>query len=290
VKKYFSPKQYGSEISVFIGVNTKIINKFEGRRPMKRTSLIFAVFAFCILFSGSVLGQKCTLDDSSMVATFAGVNGQPPYSITSDGAGPYSTLKGRGTTSQVMFQICNGSYDFTIDLTSSSRTVKVLLQGGTAPSSFLNFDRVASVPVTVDSNDFATFCGGRNGDGSIILDTPNTTTADNYAGCGEDSDGYYFVRRNVVLQLTSGRSLRFQDSPYDGGTLGAGTSYIKVYHPTSSTWTLSVENTPAAVNPICGTNGSCAAQIYQPNHGPAYVQFGTLGRFEISLTSSRVYP
>lgn len=257
---------------------------------MNKRILIFACVALCILYSSTVFGQKCTLDDSSIIATFAGVNGQPPDTITSDGAGPYSTLKTHGSTTTVMFQICNGSKDFIMDLSSSSRTVKVLLPGGTVTSSFLNFDRVASVPVTVDSEGYAAFCGGRNGDGTIVLDTPNTTTADNYAGCGQDSNGYYFVRRNVGMTLTSGHSLRFQDSPYDGGTLGAGTSYIRVYHPTSSNWTLSVENLPAAVNPICGTLGLCGAQIYKPNNGPPYVQFGQRGSFDISLTSSKVYP
>lgn len=258
---------------------------------MNKRILMLTCVTLCILYSSTAFGQRCTLDDSSVIATVSDRGTMFPFNtITSDLAGPYSTLKSRGSSTEVMFQICNGTKDFTMNLSSSSRRVNVLLQGGTATSSAVNFDRVASVPVTVDSDAFAAFCGGRNGDGSIILDTPNMSTADNYAGCGQDSNGYYFVRRNVIFTLTSGRSHRFQDSPYDGGTLGAGTSYVKVYHPTSSTWTLSVEDTPAAINPICGSNGSCCAQIYKPNNGPSYVEFGTLGRFVISLTSARVYP
>jgi len=258
---------------------------------MNKKLLVGAALALCVIFAVNASAQKCTQDDRSIVATFADTGNVFPYNtITSDGGGSYSTTKTRGSSSEVMFQICNGSYDLIVNLTSSSRTVRVLTMGGTVPSSFLNFDRVASVPVTVDSSGFAAFCGGRNGDGSIILDTPNTSSADNYAGCGQDANGYYFVRRNVGMQLTSGHSLRFQDSPYDGGTLGAGTSYVRVYHPTSSTWTLSVEDTPAAVNPLCGSNGWCGALIYKPNNGPAYVQFGWIERFVISLSSSNVYP
>ncbi len=255
---------------------------------MNKLTLILTFFVFCIGLSDSALGQKCT-NDSTIIATFAGVTGQPPFSITSDGMGPYTNLKTRGTTTEVLFQTCNGSNDFTMNLASSNRTVKVLLSGGTASSSFLNFDRVANVPVTENSERFAAFCGGRTLDGSIILNTPNTTSADNYGGCGLDSGGYY-VRRNVGFQLTAGHSLRFQNSPYDGGTLAVGTSYIKVYHATVSTWTLSVEDIPATIDPKCGINGSCGVVIYKPNNAPEVVDGYTLGRFQISLTSARLYP
>ncbi|MEO7674311.1 MAG: hypothetical protein ABIU09_09580 [Pyrinomonadaceae bacterium] len=256
---------------------------------MRKLLLLFAVCALFALCTGTVLGQRCTADDYSIVATFAGVNGQPPYSITSDGMGSYSTIKGRGINTEVMFQVCNGSKDFTMNLNTSSRTMKVLLPGGTANSTFFNFDRVASIPVTENSDRFADFCGGRDAFQSILLNTPNTSTADNYAGCGFDAGGYY-VRRNVGFQLTSGRSLRFQNSPYDGGTLAAGTSYIKVYHPTVSGWTLAVEDIAPAGNPGCGNNGSCGAIIYQPNNGGAYVEQYVIGRFQISVSSSKIYP
>lgn len=258
---------------------------------MKKSILLLAAITFFSLSSGTAFANRCTLDDSSIVATVADRGTVFPYNLlTSDGGGPYSTFKAGSVNIAVMFQICDGSKDFTMNLNSSARSLKQLLAGGTADSKYANFDRVASVPVTVDSSGFAAFCGGRNGDGSIIMDTPNTTTADNYAGCGQDSNGFFFVRRNVVFTLTAGHSLRLQDSPYDGGNLGTGTSYVKVYHPTSSTWTLTVEDTPAAFNPICGTNGSCGAMIYKPSNGPAYVQYGVLDRFEISLTSLKVYP
>jgi hypothetical protein len=51
-----------------------------------------------------------------------------------------------------------------------------------------------------------------------------------------------------------------------------------------------VEDIPASVDPKCGINGSCGAVIYQPNRGAAYVEQHVLGRFNISVTSSKVYP
>lgn len=257
---------------------------------MNKHLVIVTFFALCTIFATDVSAQKCTSDDSTLIATFAGVSGQPPYLITSDGLGSYTTTKSKGSTTNVMFQICNGSNDFVMDLISSKRTAKVQLVGGITTSSFMNFDRVANVPVTADSEPFAAFCGGRNGDGSIILDTPNTTTADNYGGCGLDAGGY-FVRRNVGMQLTNGHSLRFQNSPYGGGTLAAGTSYIRIYHPTVSSWTLSPEDVPYGPDYHCGSIGSCGAVIYQPNGGvPATVQGYTIGRFQLSITSSKIYP
>jgi len=215
-----------------------------------------------------------------------------PNLITSDGLGPYSTVKSRGQTVNVMFQICNGSYDLVMDMISSTRHLNVLLSStaATVPSNFLNFDRVASVPVTIDDmgGRFAAFCGGRNSDGTIILNTPNTNNADNYAGCGKDPEGNYFVRRALGMQLTNSHSLRFQNGT-EGGTLGTGTSYITVYHPTSTTWRLMVEPTPTNANPACLVPGYCGAQIYKPNNAPAYVQYYVLERFDILLTSSRAY-
>jgi hypothetical protein len=258
---------------------------------MNKCSLIFAILILTVVSAGGVFGQKCSSDDSSIVATIADTYGNyPPNSITSDGGSSYSTLKARGYTTDVKFQICNGTYDFTLDLNSSTRYYKVLTPGGTANAKSFNFDRVASVPVTVDSDAFAAFCGGRNGDGSIKLDTANTSSADNYAGCGQDANGYYFVRRTALFQLLSSLSLRFQDSPYDGGSFGRGSSYVRVYHSTANVWTLMAEDIPASESPLCGPNGSCAARIYKPNNGPAYVQGGMIARFNISLSSSRVYP
>jgi hypothetical protein len=103
-----------------------------------------------------------------------------------------------------------------------------------------------------------------------------------------DANGYY-ARRALGMQLPNSHSLRYQNGT-EGGTLGNGTSYVRVYHPTPSSWTLTPEDMPAAANPLCGTFGYCAAMIYKPNNGAAYAQYGTVERFFITLTSSRAYP
>ena len=257
---------------------------------MKIYPVLLTLFAACVFLCGTAHAQKCTADDTSIVATVAGTyDTSPPNMITSDGLGPYKTLKSKGQAVNITFQICNGSYDLVMDMISSSRYLKVLLQGGTVTSNFLNFDRIASVPVTVDSAGFAAFCGGRGTDGSILLYTTNMTTADNYGGCGQDANGYYFVRRALGMQLTDGHSLRFQNGT-EGGTLGDGTDYVRVYHPTSTTWTLTPEDRPVSVTPMCSVTGYCGAVIYKPNNAPAYVQSYQVERFVISLTSSKIYP
>jgi hypothetical protein len=258
---------------------------------MNKKLIILASFALCILFSNSVLAQKCTLDDYSIVNTIAdsytGADGITtfPYSIRSDGAGPYSTIKGN---MDVMFQVCNSTHDFTMNLNMSKRVMKVTLSDGRLfDATFFNFDRVASVPVTdPNSAKFKAFCGV-NADGSIKLYTKNSSN-DNYAGCGFDGSGYY-VRRVVGFQLGNGYSLRFQNSPIDSrGTLAAGTNYIKVYHPTSKIWTLSPEETQASTG-SCAEKPQCGALIYTPNKGPAYVESYHSMPFEFSITSSKDY-
>jgi hypothetical protein len=247
---------------------------------MKKLLPIAALFTLCAVFAINASAQKCTSDDYSLVASF-----DDAMTIRSDGSGPYTTVKGKGSNSEVMFQICNKSNDFTMNLNTSSRSMKVILPGGTADSKFFNFDRVASVPVTDYGNPaFAAYCG-TDGAGQIILDAPNTAN-DNYAGCGFDGLGY-FVRRNVGFQLTNGHSLRFQNSPLDGGTIAAGTSYIKVYHPTPNSWTLAPEEKSDGT--ACSTMALCSALIYQPNRGAAYVQYYLPERFVLSVTSSRNY-
>ena len=61
--------------------------------------------------------------------------------------------------------------------------------------------------------------------------------------------GNAYVRRNVGIGLDDGTNasynLRFQKSPLDNGnpdSVVAGTSYIKVYHPTATTWILEPES------------------------------------------------
>ena len=255
---------------------------------MNKYFLLMICFALCVACSSNIFGQKCTSDDYSLIATFASTVEGHPVMISSDGGGAYNTVKGKGVNTEVMFQVCNGSNDFTMNLNMSARTMKVQLPTGIFDSAFFNFDRIASVPVTVDSgNRFADFCGGRNADLTIKLDQANTTPpADNYAGCGWDAKGY-FVRRNVGFQLPSSRSLRFQNSPYDGGTVATGTNYIKVYHPDPVTWTLEPEEVATGK---CGVLGSCAVLIYHPTKGPAETRGYSTERFSLTVSSSKLYP
>ena len=73
-----------------------------------------------------------------------------------------------------------------------------------------------------------------------------STGSDNYGGCGVDSLGRRYVRRNVGIDLgDNSHSLRFQSSPIDspnGNPAAAGTAYIKVYRSNSTTWDLVPEN------------------------------------------------
>jgi hypothetical protein len=240
------------------------------------------------------------------------------YSIAQDGGGPYKTAKSKRENVEVMFQNCSFK-DFTINLHNSARYMRVFLPGKpvNAPTNelqakFYNFDRISSVPVTnfIGSdpsgnpaviegiyNNLAAFCGGKNPDGSIKLNTANTVTADNYAGCGQDENGFY-VRRNVGSQLTYNYSLRFQNSSLDGtGTLAAGTSYIKVYHPDPFTWTLVPEqgsdpNGPCQARASDGTifgRPQCGTLIYTNKRGDRSVESYPTMPFVIHLTSANAY-
>jgi len=281
---------------------------------MKKKLLFLASFALCILFSNNAFAQHnvCTADDYSLVATV-----DDGFSIKSDGGGSYKTAKSKRENVEVMFQNCSFK-DFTMNLNFSARHLKVLLptKPVNAPTNelqakFYNFDRVSSVPVTQDYmgkdalgnptlinvfNNLAAFCG-KNLDGSIKLKTPNTATADNYAGCGQDIDGMYYVRRNVGSGLNYNYNLRFQNSNLDGtGTLAAGTSYIRVYHPDPFTWTLmpveeptpGVDSSGNTFNPCFGVT-QCGALIYTNKRGDKSVESYPSMPFIIRLTSANAY-
>jgi len=170
----------------------------------------------------------------------------------SDNGTPYVTSKARGDNTEIMFQKANCTYDFTMNLISSKRTTKLTLGGMTLDSDFFNFDRIASVPVTQDKvNSDSTitpfldsqFC--QNG-WAIDPNTgkpatnPDGTVRDNYAGCGIDPDGKYYVLRSVGIQAgDDNHGFRYQYSPIDGvATWAAGTSFIRVYHPSAFVWEL----------------------------------------------------
>lgn len=232
---------------------------------MKRAVLLLSIFA---LFASTAFAQRnktptCPADITSLTATFA--NGANDL-YGSDSVSPsYTTMKTKGDNIELMFQRANCSYDFTMNLHYSKRTTKLNLSGNVRDVEFANFDRVASVPLTLATNpDFIAFCDS-NGDGffdespNVVKNADGTYRYDNYAGCGKDPDatdangnvipGRYFVRRTVGMSagLVSGTDyrFRFQNSPLDGhGTLAGGTSYIRVYHETDITWEVSPEVTP----------------------------------------------
>jgi len=159
-----------------------------------------------------------------------------------------------------MFQLANCSQDFTLNLNFSSRYMDVTFPGDPKSyhAKFYNFDRVASVPMTptlttgADPFFSSDFC--QNGvdpapNGFVVTRNPDGSYRDNYAGCLIDGVGNAYVRRNVGIGLDDGTNasynLRFQKSPLDNGnpdSVVAGTSYIKVYHPTATTWILEPES------------------------------------------------
>lgn len=289
---------------------------------MKKKLLFSASLALCLLLSNNASAQHntCTPDDYTLVATVADTfsdNGvTKTTSIQSDNGTPYVTAKAKRENVEVMFQNCSFK-DFTMNLQMSARYLKIILPSkptnattNVLQGKFYNFDRISSVPVTnfggrdafgnpVNSaayNNLAAFCGGKNDDGTIKLNTENTTTADNYAGCGQDANGDYYVRRNVGSQLNFSYSLRFQNSDLDGtGTLAAGTSYIRVYHPTPKTWVITPEenSNPYTENGViknpCGTNKYCSVLLYNTKRGNKIPESYPSMPFVINLTSQNAY-
>jgi hypothetical protein len=226
-----------------------IIRKFSPTRrmKMKRTLLLLSL---CTLFASTVFAQKnrppaCPPDITNLQVVFAD---RADDLFKSDNGTPYVSSKSKGENIEIRFQKGNCSYDFTMNLNSSKRTTKLTLGGTTLDSEFFNFDRIASVPVTQDTGNTSflssPFCqngwaidpntGGAsyNADGSV---------RDNYGGCGIDSEGRYYVLRSVGIQAGSvDYGFRYQFSPFGGGiaTWAAGTSFIRVYHPSPFVWEL----------------------------------------------------
>ena len=233
---------------------------------MKRAVLLMSFFALVATSAGGQKGSakspSCPPDITNLRVTFADAAGDL---FRSDGGGPYVTSRLRGDSIDVRFQKSNCSYDLTMNLNASTRSMTVTLGGTNHVSGFFNFDRVASVPVTDPNNAaFVDFCGGRDANGQIILNTPNvvqnsdgTYRYDNYAGSGVDESGQYFVRRNVGIAVDDGHlnyAFRYQYSPIEGQFLwAAGTDYIRVYHASQFVWVL----TPDSGMGSCGPGGSC---------------------------------
>lgn len=219
-----------------------------------KTIYLFASLTVCIWVSSGAFGQKttsCGVDVTNLSLTVE-LGG---YAILPDGVNtPYKTGKVKGDTIDGKFQLSNCSQDYTLNLGGSARYMAVNFPnpGGSYQAKFYNFDRVASVPITTDTNFITSqFC--TNGadpapNGFVVTKNSDGTYRDNYAGCGTDVSGN-FVRRAVGISLkdlssTADYRLHFQRSPLDGGisqTVIGATTYIKVYHPDGTTWVLEPE-------------------------------------------------
>jgi hypothetical protein len=186
------------------------------------------------------------------------------FRLVSDGNEFYNDGGSGSQKITAIFQVDNCTHDFTLNLNFSSRYVVALLSDRQHASKFFNFDRAASVPITPGPEDTAFgsvgFCAEelvRNSDGTIRRNADGSYQ-DNYAGCGVDAAGWY-VRRHASIGLyegpTSDYGLRFQGSPLDNRNYPCAsdpsdpvcsTSYVRVYHPTASTWVLRPEEPATA--------------------------------------------
>lgn len=230
-----------------------------------RKSLLLAVSlaAFTLIPAVSAKAGKpvsCGSDDYTILVDVLSTSPDitTPLTILPDQNLIYKTSSSRNDKANVGFQVGNCSYDLVIDLFQSTRKINVFLPSGMTTSWFVNFDRIASVPITDGSPAFLTWCQApqRKPDGSFYTYTEladnKTIPFDSYAGCGSDTGGSY-ARRNVGFGLANSYNLRFQASPFDGNNpLAATTSYIKVYHPSANTWYLEPE-TPATSVHFTGT-------------------------------------
>jgi hypothetical protein len=222
-----------------------------GSTTMRKSLPVALVLAFyTLIHAGSLEGAKpaptgCGSDDYTLIVDIYPSTADTTYNIASDQSLPYKTVSSRNNKSNVGFQIANCTYDLVIDLFQSARKINVSLPSGMTTSWFVNFDRIASVPLTDGTPEFQTWCQApqQNPDGSFktYVSGGKTIPFDSYAGCFSDAGGWY-ARRCVGFGLANNFNLRFQTSPFGGNTpLAAGTSYIKVYHPTANTWILEPE-------------------------------------------------
>jgi hypothetical protein len=218
---------------------------------MKKSLLLVVSLTFCTLITAvpAKAGKPvtCGSDDYTLLVDFYATTTSVTYNILSDGGGTYKTTSSRNNKANVGFQVANCTYDLLIDLVQSTRRIDINLPSGMTTSNFVNFDRIASVPITDGSSAFQTWCQGpqQKTDGSFYAYTETadnkTIPYDSYAGCGSDTGGYY-ARRCVGFGLANNYNLRFQTSPFGGNTpLAADTNYIKVYHPSPNTWNIEPE-------------------------------------------------
>jgi hypothetical protein len=227
--------------------------------------------------------------DVSLVVTVSGTRAAPGgYTLTSDGQGQYRDGTKGSAKVAAIFQVANCSQDFTTNVGSSTRSIWALLSTGDQRAWFFNMDRVASVPITpetqVDSDAFVAahgFCTGgvqRDIDGQIIKNSGGWYY-DNYGGCAVDELGRAFVRRGGGFSLDPDDRLQFKVSPIDNPQgpcvvdadgPGCPTSFFRVYHPDANTWIIRTE-----------PDATAAHRVWMPGDGYAFVGYETV-TFEIT--------
>jgi len=223
-----------------------------------------ALSALVAAVPGSAAGKPPASCGSDVVVTTVvrGTEASPElYKFVSDGAGPDAAGEsypsgGKGQSKiDGRFQVDNCSFDFTVNVISSPRYFSALLDGAPpVTADFVNFDRVASVPLTVPgpgNPEFDAFCAsgvfftsdGRVGRNSLMR------IQDNYGGCHQDAESNWYVRRAGHVDLADS-GLFFNRSPLDLWSSTAcdanpevcQASFVRVYHPTANTWILRQED------------------------------------------------
>jgi hypothetical protein len=222
-------------------------------------------------------------NDIGLIVTVTGTRAAPGgYALTSDGLGDYRDgTKGAAKVSAI-FQVSNCTHDFTTNLASSTRAMWALLSTGDQRAWFFNLDRVASVPITPEtqtdsetfaaSHDFCTSGVQRDSDGQIRKNIAGWYY-DNYAGCGVDELGRAYVRRGGGISLDPDDRLSFKASPIDNPNApcvvtpdgpGCPTSYVRVYHPDANTWIVRSEPGATAAHRVwAGGNAGYAFVGYE---------------------------
>jgi len=215
---------------------------------MRKSLLLVMSLAVGCLIPSALFAKgnpnSCGSSDTSLSLTI-----EPgAYNISSDTGSAYVSDK----KIDVMFQIDNCSYDFTLRLFNSQRYINVFvpagipsspIDGSTTTSGGFNFDRVASVPIT-NGDDYAAWCAAgvqKNADGSFKTypSGGKTMPFDNYAPCGQDSEGNRFARRSAHIGLADFYGFAYQDAPLDGRPkIFNDTVFVRVYHPDATTWVL----------------------------------------------------
>ena len=168
-----------------------------------------------------------------------------PDQTNADGSPvPYVSGKSKGQNIDGRIQIDNCTYDLTLNLNFSKRYLtwkfpNGSLVGSSADSDGFNLDRLGSVPVTDGGPGFLNWC---------------SSSTDNYAGCGVDGVGAYFVRRSFGSGILN-YGVRFNYSPIDNvQPTAAGTAYVRIYHPDANTWTIIPDIAPPPPG-VTGTDG-----------------------------------